>query len=101
MAKMYVSDPNNELQRSGPVTMLEIFEKEDTVDTWIEPKLTVSWGQTWHEGDYCPNGVSGCTNTALAQIMTYFEYPTQNRYGRGANCYVFFGIYGFVQRTKL
>ena len=77
MAKMYVSDPNNELQRSGPVTMLEIFEKEDTVDTWIEPKLTVSWGQTWHEGDYCPNGVSGCTNTALAQIMTYFEYPTQ------------------------
>ena len=77
MAKLYVSDPNNELERSGPVTMLEVFEKQDTIDTYILPKLTTKWGQTYYEGAYCPNGYSGCGNTALAQIMAYFEYPTQ------------------------
>ncbi len=39
------------------------------------PFVTVKWGQTHPEGEYCPNGVSGCTNTALAQIMSYYAYP--------------------------
>lgn len=39
------------------------------------PLLTVKWGQTYPEGEYCPNGIAGCTNTALAQVMSYYSYP--------------------------
>lgn len=42
----------------------------------IEPRIKVKWGQKWRMGQYCPNGVSGCSNTAAAQIMSYFKYPT-------------------------
>lgn len=41
----------------------------------IEPKVSVRWGQEGVMGQYCPNGVSGCSNTAAAQIMSYFKYP--------------------------
>lgn len=40
------------------------------------PYIEVKWGQRYPEGEFCPNGVSGCTNTAMAQIMTYFQYPS-------------------------
>lgn len=43
--------------------------------TTIGPYINVKWGQLFPEGEFCPNGVSGCTNTALAQIMTYYQYP--------------------------
>ena len=77
MAGMYVSNAGNELQGLGSETIKELIEFVDTTDTWIAPKLTTKWGQTYYEGAYCPNGFSGCANTALAQIMAYFEYPTQ------------------------
>ena len=41
----------------------------------VEPMVRVRWGQTGIEGKYCPNGVSGCSNTAMAQIMSYFHHP--------------------------
>ena len=34
-------------------------------------------GQSWPEGRFCSNLLSGCVNTALAQIMAYFEHPIQ------------------------
>lgn len=34
------------------------------------------WGQKQRMGQYCPNGVCGCSNTAAAQIMSYFQYPS-------------------------
>ena len=77
MAKMYVSDPNNELQKSGSATVLEFVENVDTTDTYIFPKLATKWGQSWPEGRFCSNLLSGCVNTALAQIMAYFEHPIQ------------------------
>jgi hypothetical protein len=40
------------------------------------PYVTVQWGQTHPEGEFCPNGVAGCVNTATAQLMSYYEYPT-------------------------
>ena len=40
------------------------------------PYITVRWGQRWPEGYFCPNGVAGCANTAMAQILSYYEYPT-------------------------
>lgn len=41
----------------------------------VGPRVTVEWGQTFPEGEYCPNGISGCTATAVAQALSYFEYP--------------------------
>lgn len=42
----------------------------------IAPKISVKWGQGYRMGQYCPNGLSGCCNTAAAQIMSYYKYPT-------------------------
>ena len=41
------------------------------------PYIKVKWGQYFPEGEYCPNDISGCTNTALGQIMSFYNYPTQ------------------------
>lgn len=43
---------------------------------YVGPYVSVRWGQTYPEGEFCPNGISGCTNTAMSQIMSYFEYPS-------------------------
>ena len=47
----------------------------------IAPRITVRWGQKNRMGQYCPNYISGCSNTAAAQIMSYYKYP----YGRALN----------------
>ena len=39
------------------------------------PFLSVRWGQQYPEGEACPNGLCGCANMAIAQIMSYYEYP--------------------------
>ena len=44
----------------------------------IAPKVQVKWGQQYTMGQYCPNCICGCTNTAAAQVMSYYQYP----YGR-------------------
>ena len=44
---------------------------------YVNPLIEVTWGQCFPEGLYCPNTIAGCTNTATAQIASYFEYPTQ------------------------
>lgn len=49
----------------------EVFEKGDTV----LPRLEVNWGQDGIYGKYCSNGIAGCSNTAAAMIMSYFEHP--------------------------
>lgn len=43
----------------------------------IAPKLTVAWSQEYPEGYFCPNRLSGCAQTALAQILSYYELPTE------------------------
>lgn len=40
-------------------------------------QVPVAWGEIDPEGIYCPNGRAGCANTAIAQIMSYYEYPTE------------------------
>lgn len=78
MAKDYV------LEKSGlPITPtnpgLPITEtKHETVvlkDENVAPRITVNWGQGGIYGAECPNGISGCSITALGQAMTYFSYP--------------------------
>lgn len=51
------------------------FPGSDTVTFRINPLIQTKWGQRGVEGTYCPNGVSGCVNTAIAQICAYYEYP--------------------------
>ena len=62
-------------------TLDQIKEFKEEMDTIthivVAPKLKVKWGQTGIEGRYADNGVAGCANTAMAQIMSYFCYPTQ------------------------
>lgn len=43
--------------------------------SYVGPYVTVRWGQSLPEGEFCPNGIAGCANTALAQIMSYYQYP--------------------------
>jgi len=60
---------------SGPI----LFEKEviDILDSCqTGPYITVQWGQHHPEGEFCSNGLSGCVNTAVAQLLSYYEYPT-------------------------
>lgn len=45
-------------------------------EEYLGPYVSVKWGQNYPEGIYCPNNISGCTNTAIAQIMSYYEYPS-------------------------
>lgn len=47
------------------------------LNTYIFPMVKVEWGQSGIYGKYCPNGVSGCANTALVQAMSYYNYPTE------------------------
>lgn len=78
MAEYYVSTTVvHELESPKSDVIKELIEVIDTTDVWIEPKLTTHWGQTGYEGTFAPNGISGCVNTALAQIMAHYEYPVQ------------------------
>lgn len=59
------------------------------------PLLKTVWGQTYPYNTFCPansllgtgktgNAVTGCTATAMAQIMKYWSYPEK---GTGSNSY--------------
>ncbi len=54
---------------------IEPIMKPYTIVRSADPKLRVKWGQSYPEGLYCPNGLSGCVQTAMAQIFSYFEEP--------------------------
>lgn len=54
-----------------PCYKIEYFDEYETVG----PLLATKWGQGSPFGDECPNGVSGCVATAMAQIMAYHQHP--------------------------
>lgn len=41
----------------------------------VDAMLSTKWGQSGIYGQLCPNGLSGCTNTAAVQIMAYHKHP--------------------------
>lgn len=41
-----------------------------------DPFISVRWGQESPYGNYCSNGKSGCAATAIAQIMTFYRFPS-------------------------
>ncbi len=76
-AKLYISaniaEENTEPSRAPKGFYYEF----DTISRFYIPaRITVKWGQHYHEGQFCPNQTSGCANTAAAMVMSYFEYPT-------------------------
>lgn len=63
-----------ESTRSGnPIMCKPVY---DTIfNKKVEPKINVRWGQKQRMGQFCRNGIAGCSNTAVAQIMSYFKHP--------------------------
>ncbi len=76
-AKEYNRMANINAMSEGGVNAL--VERKTVVDTLssqrINTKVEVQWGQTGIEGTYAPNKTAGCSNTAMAQIMSYFCFP--------------------------
>ena len=82
MAKQYVAKTKHIDSISIQQNLMERIPNKyrrryDTLQrTRVLPKIAVKWGQTYPEGWACPNQCSGCINTACAQIMSYYGYPT-------------------------
>ena len=81
-AKEYIS-------RGGFIPLLEPIDT--TIIQTRGPKISVAWGQRYPEGSLFNNGIAGCSNTAIAQILTYFMYPSTIVYSEnGTNETVYF-----------
>ena len=55
----------------GPFYETVVYE-----DSAVSPLLAVRWGQGSPYNRYCNNGYAGCVAVAIAQIMSYYQYPT-------------------------
>lgn len=56
-----------------------------TSEVVVEPLIQTKWNQESPYNSYCPKGtVTGCVATAMAQVMKYWNYPTQ---GQGSHAY--------------
>lgn len=84
MAKNYVfsSDKNQKEEllvaenstSSNPIMCRPVY---DTIFYQkVEPLVSVKWGRDGRTGQFFPYLISGCSNTATAQIMSYYQYPT-------------------------
>lgn len=88
MAKDYVIEksslPITPTDPGLPITETK-YETVVLADKNVAPRITVNWGQTGLYGMECPNRISGCSNTAAAQAMTYFNYPSSIKLGYDNN----------------
>lgn len=76
LAKLYVESASTASAITNEKRM-EFKSRTDTIKIVdIKPKVELQWGQTNIEGTYCPNGIAGCANVAMAQMMSYFCSPT-------------------------
>lgn len=76
LAKKYVE---NNRQMGDPVGGDPLLEYKDSLVTfsgYVGPFVEVKWGQNYPEGMFCQYYICGCSITAMAQVMSYFEYPT-------------------------
>ena len=75
--KNYIIDSENDkghLSDKGlPITPRYTITYE--VLNEVNKMIAVCWGQRNIYGEDCPNGIAGCANTAIAQIMSYYSYP--------------------------
>lgn len=76
-AKYYILDHQAIVENEPVRAPKGFFYEIDTIGIAdIAPRIIVKWGQTGHEGQFCPNYISGCAHTAAAMIMSYFDYPS-------------------------
>lgn len=80
-AKEYINQPEAPKSR-GDVNWFPyerdklIYYETDTIwHSRIAPRTPNYWGQGSPEGWFCPNGLSGCSNTAMMFALSYYEYP--------------------------
>ncbi len=77
MAEQYVRTTEPASSNFDPGTLYEFTRRYDTIRTvTVSPKVTVRWGQRGVEAAYTSNTYAGCCNIAMAQIMSYFAYPS-------------------------
>ena len=78
-AKNYVKNSKYSISSRPNLRLDPILEMKDSTiieQTIVGPYLSVRWGQSYCEGEYCDNNIAGCVNVAMAQIMSYYEYPS-------------------------
>ncbi len=72
---LYMDNLIEELSTRAPAPELYSWYEYVQDGETVSPKVSVNWGQTNIYGQYCPNYISGCGATAVAQIMTYYRHP--------------------------
>ncbi len=84
--KLCSDEPNTEWKR-----LLTGKGPEEPYNTSVSPLLTTTWSQNPYYNNFCPydslnsaQSVAGCTATATAQIMKYWNHPTT---GHGSHTY--------------
>lgn len=75
-AKNYVANASKQNTNKIHTRGLQIDTMVHDYTVNVEPYITVKWGQIHPEGEFCPNRISGCANTAMAQVMSYYQYPS-------------------------
>ena len=74
----FIDMAKNYIQRKAPYRSPAHQIRDSVVileSSHVSPMLTVKWGQDNPEGEFCPNGIAGCMNTACAQVLSYYEHP--------------------------
>ena len=71
VSTLAVTPGPGQIDPGGPFYKIEYQEEYDTVG----PLVATKWGQNGYYGDLCPNHLSGCVATAVAQIMVYHQHP--------------------------
>lgn len=67
--------PNNPLVPTpGRVDTVHYFKNR------VEPIILTNWGQDGIYGKYCSNGLAGCTNVAIGQIIAHHCYPSSIKF---------------------
>ncbi len=75
-AENYVSTQDlKPIDPDRPIIKPLYTEWTTEVNDTVAPRVTVKWGQHLPEGYYFPNKLAGCSQVALAQIMSSFELP--------------------------
>ncbi len=81
-AKQYINQPEEPKSRAEgnwfpyKRDMITYYETDTIWHSRIAPRTPNYWGQgEFYEGKFCPNKLCGCTNTALALALSYYEYP--------------------------
>lgn len=75
MAAIYASSTIPSIKDSFPDFITRIVEEDTLIYSIIKPRIVTKLGQQWPTGYFCPNGYCGCSITAAAQIMSYYEEP--------------------------